>query len=381
MPEPAHRIRPASNVLQLLSARRSATGIVGFGVYALLQIRMASLRICRPGGPPDPRRGNLAADLIGFSSWVLLISSGCVVDQRHAAGGVATCHGFLYVDSGRRKAYPRASLVSGAVCSVEDSSSGESMLCVSDPPEDCGWTSDLCRNIVDGIGGIPRSSAGKKEGEQILEESSGVSYESSIEECNSVFIHLEKHSDKTTLGFFGVDEGCALDARGFNGLVYVCAKRRHDDSEGATEILKDMRAAGCQCSSIVTLLVWAYGSVGRMHNVLQILQACFYEKVDELSRVFDEMIQQGYLANTVTLNVLLHIYGKAGLFNRAEKVFLMAHKHGLADIISRNTIFAAYAQNKDFRSMAYFVQRMQEAGFPVSLEAHNSMLDAYGKAG
>ncbi|KAF0911401.1 hypothetical protein E2562_008283 [Oryza meyeriana var. granulata] len=832
---------------------------------------MAALRICTPGGAPEPRRGNLSAgsavqhgpDLIGFSSWLLPISAGYAVDRRHAAGGVATCHGLLYVDSCKRKTYRRTSLVNGVVSSVEDNSSGESALCISDPPEDDSFSgkarSGLRRDMVDGISGILRGSVGKTKGTKFRRRAQGgkklvrhrsprrangkggqdqrvflsdddinailssVTSGSSIEECNSVLICLEKHNDKTALGFFEwmkangklkgnaeayhlalqaiawkedwetagqlllemvADSGCTLDARAFNGLIYVCAKRRlvdwgtkwfhmmlerevqpnvstvgmlmglyqrtgnlleaeftfakmrdccikctnaysamitlytrsglfakseevitlmnydeavpnmenwlvrlnaysqqgkmeeaesvlksmvdegidldvvayntlitgygkvsdmqnamevfnrlksaglapdettyrsmvegfgradkykesilyyrklwksgfkpnasnfytminllarHDDSEGAKEILEDMRAAGCQCSSIVTVLVRAYGSVGRMHKVLQILQACFYKKilsdatscsilvtafvqnslieealcvlrekkwkdsdfednlyhilicsckeaghcddavriynqmpksvthpnlriycsmidvfsimerftdaetlyfelkaspcvldmiaysvivrmyskagrpedacsvledmekqneivpdkylfldmlrtyqkcglleklsdtyywilksqveldeamynciinccgraipVDELSRIFDEMIQQGHLANTVTLNVLLDIYGKAGLFNRAEKVFLMARKQGLADIISYNTIIAAYAKNGDFRSMTYFVQRMQEAGFPVSLEAYNCMLDAYGKAG
>ncbi|KAL6659122.1 hypothetical protein ACP70R_003162 [Stipagrostis hirtigluma subsp. patula] len=368
--------------------------------------------------------------------------------------------------------------------------------------------------------------------------------------------------------------GFQPNASNFYTMMNLLA--RHDDSEGAIEILEDMRQAGCQCSSIVTVLVRAYGAVGRMHKVLPLVQACFYHKIlldatscsilvtafvqnslleealcvmcdkkwedsefeenlyhilicsckeacsyddavriynqmpksetpnlriscsmidifstlerfadaetlylelkassclldmiaysvivrmyikagrpedacsvleemekqkeivpdkylfldmlrtyqkcgliekladtyywilksqiefdeamynciinccgraipiDELSRIFDEMIQQGHMANTVTLNVLLDIYGKAGLFNRAEKVFLMARKQGLADIISYNTIIAAYAQSGDFRSMTYFVQRMQDAGFPVSLEAYNCMLDAYGKAG
>ncbi|KAL6660869.1 hypothetical protein ACP70R_000253 [Stipagrostis hirtigluma subsp. patula] len=369
--------------------------------------------------------------------------------------------------------------------------------------------------------------------------------------------------------------GFRPNASNFYTMMNLLA--RHDDNEGAIEILEDMRQAGCQCSSIVTVLVRAYGAVGRMHKVLPLVEACFYQKIlldatscsilvtafvqnslleealcvlrdkkwkdsefednlyhilicsckeacsyddavrifnqmpksethpnlriacsmidvfstlerfadaetlslelnassclldmiaysvivrmytkagrpedacsvlaemekqkeivpdkylfldmlrtyqkcgliekladtyywilksqiefdeamynciinccgraipiDELSRIFDEMIQQGHMANTVTLNVLLDIYGKAGLFNRAEKVFLMARKQGLADIISYNTIIAAYAQSGDFRSMTYFVQRMQDAGFPVSLEAYNCMLDAYGKAG
>ncbi|KAL6843238.1 hypothetical protein ACP4OV_026951 [Aristida adscensionis] len=369
--------------------------------------------------------------------------------------------------------------------------------------------------------------------------------------------------------------GFQPNASNFHTMINLLA--RHDDNEGATEVLEDMRAAGCQCSSIVTVLIRAYGTVGGMHKVLPILQACFYKKilfdatscsilvtsfvqnclleealcvlrekkwkdsdfednlyhilicsckeagsyddavriynqmqksqthpnlriacsmidvfstlerfadaeavwlelkasscvldmiaysvivrmyikagrledacsvleemekqkeivpdkylfldmlrtyqkcgllekladtyywilksevefdeamynciinccgraipVDELSRIFDEMIQQGHMANTVTLNVLLDTYGKAGLFNRAEKVFLMARKQGLADIISYNTIIAAYAQSGNFHNMTYFVQKMQDAGFPVSLEAYNCMLDAYGKAG
>ncbi|CAM0951426.1 unnamed protein product [Alopecurus aequalis] len=369
--------------------------------------------------------------------------------------------------------------------------------------------------------------------------------------------------------------GFQPNASNFYTMINLIA--RHDDNEGAAEVLRDMRAAGCQCSSIVTILVRAYGTVEKMHKVQPILQSCFYKKilydatscsilvtalvqnslleealsvlrekkwkdsdfednlyhilicsykeagsyedavriynempkshthpnlriscsmidvfstmerftdaetlylelkasacvldmiaysvivrmynkagrpedacsvledmekqvdivpdkylfldmlriyqkcgqfekltdayywilksevecdeamynciinccgpaipVDELSRIFDEMIQLGHLANTVTLNVLLDIYGKAGLFNRAEKVLNMARKHGLADTISYNTIISAYSQSGDFRSMNYFVQKMQDAGFPVSLEAYNCMLNAYGKSG
>ncbi|XP_072996923.1 pentatricopeptide repeat-containing protein At4g30825, chloroplastic [Typha latifolia] len=101
--------------------------------------------------------------------------------------------------------------------------------------------------------------------------------------------------------------------------------------------------------------------------------------VDELSRLFDEMIHHGYSANTITLNVMLDVYGKAGLLKKARKVFWMARKQGLADIISYNTIIAAYGQSKDFKSMRSLIQRMQQAGYPISLEAYNCMLDAYGK--
>ena len=101
--------------------------------------------------------------------------------------------------------------------------------------------------------------------------------------------------------------------------------------------------------------------------------------VDELSRLFDEMLQLGFSPNTITFNVMLDVYGKSKLFTKAKRLFWMAQKQGLVDVISYNTIIAAYGQNKDFKNMSSTVRKMQFNGFSVSLEAYNCMLDAYGK--
>ncbi|KAK7837635.1 pentatricopeptide repeat-containing protein [Quercus suber] len=101
--------------------------------------------------------------------------------------------------------------------------------------------------------------------------------------------------------------------------------------------------------------------------------------VDELSRLFDEMLHRGFFPNTITINVMLDVYGKSKLFMKAKKLFWMAQKRGLVDVISYNTIIAAYGQNKYFKNMSSTVQKMQLNGFSVSLEAYNCMLDAYGK--
>ncbi|XP_057767786.1 pentatricopeptide repeat-containing protein At4g30825, chloroplastic [Salvia miltiorrhiza] len=103
--------------------------------------------------------------------------------------------------------------------------------------------------------------------------------------------------------------------------------------------------------------------------------------VDELSRLFDEMLQKGYAPNTITFNVMLNAYGKSKLFEKARKVFWIAKKRGLADIISYNTIIAAYGKNKYLSNMSAVVKRMHFDGFSVSLEAYNCMLDVYGKEG
>ncbi|KAI3866690.1 hypothetical protein MKW92_041852 [Papaver armeniacum] len=77
--------------------------------------------------------------------------------------------------------------------------------------------------------------------------------------------------------------------------------------------------------------------------------------VDELSRVFDEMLQRGYAPNTITVNVMLDMYGKARLFKKAKKVFWMARKR------------AAYGRNKDLKNMKTTVRKMEFHGFSVSL--------------
>uniref|UniRef100_A0A5B7BZI3 Pentacotripeptide-repeat region of PRORP domain-containing protein n=1 Tax=Davidia involucrata TaxID=16924 RepID=A0A5B7BZI3_DAVIN len=103
--------------------------------------------------------------------------------------------------------------------------------------------------------------------------------------------------------------------------------------------------------------------------------------VDELSRIFDEMLQCGFTPNNITFNVMLDVYGKSRLFKKARRVFWIARKRGLVDVISYNTIIAAYGRSKDLKNMSLTVRKMQFNGFSVSLEAYNCMLDAYGKEG
>jgi pentatricopeptide repeat protein len=102
--------------------------------------------------------------------------------------------------------------------------------------------------------------------------------------------------------------------------------------------------------------------------------------VDEVSRLFDEMLRLGFAPSTITINVMLDIYGKARLFSKVQKVFHMACKQDLANVRSYNTMIAAYGQNRNFPKMNFLMQQMRGAGYQVSLQAYNCMLDAYGKA-
>ncbi|CAN1811820.1 Pentatricopeptide repeat-containing protein At4g30825, chloroplastic [Linum perenne] len=103
--------------------------------------------------------------------------------------------------------------------------------------------------------------------------------------------------------------------------------------------------------------------------------------VDELSSLYDKMIRKGFVPNTVTLNVMLNVYGRSEMFEEAEAMMQMAKTRGLVDAISYNTMIAAYRRNNDFKMMSSTVRTMQLDGFSVSLEAFNCLLDGYGKEG
>ncbi|XP_042485678.1 pentatricopeptide repeat-containing protein At4g30825, chloroplastic isoform X2 [Macadamia integrifolia] len=225
-----------------------------------------------------------------------------------------------------------------------------------------------------------------------------------------------------------------------NLYTMINLQAKYRDEEGAVETLEDMRKMGCQYSSILSSLLQAYEKAGRVDQVpwilkvldamekqkdiipdtflfmdiLRIYQRCgmpeklaetYYRilksgvtwdqelyncainccahalPLDEISRLFDEMLDHGFAPNNITFNVMLDVYGKARHFKKARKVFWIAKKRGLVDVISYNTIIAAYGQNKDIKNMISSVQKMQFNGFSVSLEAYNCMLDAYGKEG
>ncbi|CAK9168890.1 unnamed protein product [Ilex paraguariensis] len=152
-------------------------------------------------------------------------------------------------------------------------------------------------------------------------------------------------------------------------------------------LLRDMLRVYQRCSMVDKLSVLYYKILKsgitwdqEMYNC--VINCCARAlPVDELSRIFDEMLRLGFAPNTITFNVMLDVYGKSGLFKKARRVFWIARKRGLVDVISYNTIVAAYGQSKDLKNMSSTVRKMQFNGFLISLEAYNCMLDAYGKEG
>jgi pentatricopeptide repeat protein len=103
--------------------------------------------------------------------------------------------------------------------------------------------------------------------------------------------------------------------------------------------------------------------------------------LEETSRIFQDMIGMGFCANNITFNVMIDLYGKAGMLDRARNALKLAQSQGAADKISFSTLINAYGKRHDFPKMEATLWEMQNAGLGGSLEAFNSMLDSYGKAG
>ncbi|KAJ3677166.1 hypothetical protein LUZ60_002890 [Juncus effusus] len=150
-------------------------------------------------------------------------------------------------------------------------------------------------------------------------------------------------------------------------------------------LFRDMLRTYQKCEmeeKLLTTYYWIRKTVDNfdesMYNCVINCCACVLP-VDELLRLFDEMTNNGFRANIITLNSLLDVFGRARLFNKANKIFNIAFNQGLANVISYNTMISSYAQARDFEKMNSTIQKMQNAGFDISLEVYNCLLDTYGK--
>jgi len=219
-------------------------------------------------------------------------------DHRCAGSAVVTSHGVGYVGAGRKNC-PEAFLKNGVVCSFDDSGVRVSTLCSSLPSEAVSFGSKM--SLVNSMGFAQKKKGGKlwwrlQGGKKLVRHRapkhglgkdrhghksavkdddidavlSGISKESSIEECNSALIRLEKLSDEKALNFFDwmkVNVKLKGNAHAYHLALQAIVWK--EDWKMAELLLREM----------VAFLVRAYGAVGRMHKVLPILQACFNKKI------------------------------------------------------------------------------------------------------
>ena len=103
--------------------------------------------------------------------------------------------------------------------------------------------------------------------------------------------------------------------------------------------------------------------------------------LQEVLKVFEEMVNANIPMNNITCNVLIDIFGKAGMLEKAHFVLRLAQKQRVHDCISFSTMIDAYGKSKEFDKMESLFVEMRNQGFQGCRDAYNSMLDTYGMSG
>ncbi|KAL0404265.1 UNVERIFIED_CONTAM: Pentatricopeptide repeat-containing protein, chloroplastic [Sesamum radiatum] len=101
--------------------------------------------------------------------------------------------------------------------------------------------------------------------------------------------------------------------------------------------------------------------------------------VDELSRLFDEMLQRGFAPNTITFNVMLNAYGKSRLFEKARKVFWIAKKR--VSLEAYNCMLDVYGKEGEMEKFRSVLQRMKVSNCSSDQYTYNILINIYGEQG
>ncbi|KAG0595034.1 hypothetical protein M758_UG133100 [Ceratodon purpureus] len=182
----------------------------------------------------------------------------------------------------------------------------------------------------------------------------------------NVYMRFEMHEEAIRIyNLMQEEDKLPPDSYTFHSMLRLCQKCNLQDQAG--DVYWRLRYSDVEMDEVMCNCV---------------LNTCArFLPLEEVHRVFQEMIDDGYAPNNITFNVMIDLYGKAGMMDRARKALKLAQQLGAADKISFSTLINGYGKRQDFPNMEATLWEMQNAGFGGSLEAHNSILDAYGKAG
>ena len=82
----------------------------------------------------------------------------------------------------------------------------------------------------------------------------------------------------------------------------------------------------------------------------------------EVLKVFEEMVNANIPMNNITCNVLIDIFGKAGMLEKAHFVLRLAQKQRVHECFFFCTMIDAYDKSKEFDKMENTFSRMTMVG-------------------
>ncbi|XP_058075913.1 pentatricopeptide repeat-containing protein At3g06430, chloroplastic [Magnolia sinica] len=163
-----------------------------------------------------------------------------------------------------------------------------------------------------------------------------------------------------------VEEGCEPNAALYTALL--AAYCRNNLLEDAFAVLNHMKTLPlCQPD------VFTYSTL---------LKACVEASRFELvNTLFQEMADRQITPNTVTQNIVLGGYGKAGKFDKMEKVLsgMLESSMCKPDVWTMNIILGLFGNKGQIEAMEKWYEKFRSIGIEPETRTFNILISAYGK--
>jgi pentatricopeptide repeat protein len=107
------------------------------------------------------------------------------------------------------------------------------------------------------------------------------------------------------------------------------------------------------------------------------VDACKFELVELL---YEEMAQRSIMPNTVTQNIVLNGYGKAGMFDEMEKVLssMLQSTDCKPDVWTMNTIISVFGNMGQIDMMEKWYEKFRNFGIEPETRTFNILIGSYG---
>ncbi|MQL74516.1 hypothetical protein Taro_006878 [Colocasia esculenta] len=158
--------------------------------------------------------------------------------------------------------------------------------------------------------------------------------------------------------------------------------------EPTSELYTALLAAYCRCN----LLDDAFSILNKMKTLplcqpdvftySTLLKPCVeVSRFDLVDSLFEDMSERMILPSTVTHNILLGGYGKAGMFDKMEKVLsgMLESESCRPDVWTMNIILSLFGNKGQVDMMEQWYEKFRSVGIDPETRTFNILIGAYGK--
>jgi pentatricopeptide repeat protein len=163
-----------------------------------------------------------------------------------------------------------------------------------------------------------------------------------------------------------VEEGCEPTSELYTALLGAYCRKNQIDEAFST--LNQMKALPCCQPDVFT-----YSTL-----IKACVDASQFELVESL---YEEMAERLISPNTVTQNIVLNGYGKAGKFDQMEKVLsgMLESRTCKPDVWTMNTILSVFGNKGQIDMMERWYEKFRNFGIDPETRTFNILIGAYGK--